>query len=705
MGKGGTVARIRIRLRVGIAMVFLAVVVPLTVIMITLLFQQNARLSRQMADQVMELAAREATVAVTGLVSDLSNAVELSVAFGRAQQEALRRPETLRPLLDELERMPAAYSLYFGLHEDGDFYQVVRLPDGIPRFGPQGAAPPAEAKWVLRTIESGSGERRDTYLYLASWGKVLRVERADPVYDPRKRPWYEAAIGNDNVSSSGVYVFSGTGRPGLTLSRRLVTEDNVRLGVFGADVSMAALAEFLKGQKIGKTGITFILDEHGTLVGYPDIAKSVVEDAGGKVSLVRGEAVSEPAVAAAVRAWQANAGTNFAVDVAGEDWLAHFRPFPERFGRKWTVGVVVAEDDFVGPLKRASLMIVGIGIGFIVLATVGIVGASRLLARPIHDLIGETERIRRFELDGPVKVRSPVQEIDRLAAAVGSMKAGLASFGTYVPKSLVHDIIRSGAGTGIGGTRRPLTVMFSDLAGFTTAAERMEPEQVLHWLSDYFDAMSRAIHDHSGTIDKFIGDAVMAMWNAPVEDTDHVVNACRAMLACRQAASVLGGTDGPALRTRMGLHTGTAMVGNVGSSDRMQYTALGAMVNLASRIEGLNKQFGTELLVTDAVADAVGGRFLLRPFGPVMVVGTTIPVAVFELVGEAGESSADLDLWLAAWTSWQAADWRNAAAGFGRYAAAHPADMAAGRFLDHARRFAESGPPSDWDGVLRFTSK
>lgn len=686
-------------------MMFMAVVVPLTIIMIALLFQQNARIAHQMADEVMDLAAREATVAVTGLVGDLSNAVELSVAFGRAQQEALRRPETMRPLLDELERMPAAYSLYFGLHEDGDFYQVIRLPAGIKRFGPKGAEPPEGAKWVLRTIESSTGERRDTHYYLKSWGKVLRIERADPVYDPRKRPWYEVAIGNDKVSGSGVYIFSGTGRPGLTLSRRLVTEDGVRLGVFGADVSMSSLAEFLKGQKVGKGGIIFILDEQGQLVGYPDTDKSVIE-AGGKVSLVRGDAVDQPAVAAAVRAFQAGGGqTSFAVDAGGAPWLAHFKPFPERFGRKWVVGVVVAEDDFIAPLKRASMMILGLGLAFIVLATLGIAAASRLLARPIHKLIAETERIRRFELDGPVEIRSPVQEIDRLASAVGSMKAGLASFGTYVPKSLVHDVIRSGVGTGIGGSRRPLTVMFTDLAGFTAASEHMDPEQVLHWLSDYFDAMSRAIHTHGGTIDKFIGDAVMAMWNAPVEDDDHVANACRGMLACRQAARVLGGDGGPALRTRMGLHTGTAMVGNVGSSDRMQYTALGGMVNLASRVEGLNKYFGTDLLVTDAVAAAVEDRFLLRPFGPVVVVGASIPVAVYELVGEAGEASGDLDQWLAAWTLWQAGEWAAAGAAFDRYAQAHPGDVAVQRFRDQARSFAQAGPPADWDGVLRFTSK
>ncbi|HLO78628.1 MAG TPA: adenylate/guanylate cyclase domain-containing protein [Magnetospirillum sp.] len=696
--------RIRVKLRVGIAMMFLVVVVPLTVVLIGVLFQQNTRIAHQMANQVMELAAREATVAATGLIGDLSNAVELSVAFGRAQQEALRRPETMRPLLDELERMPATYSLYFGLHEDGDFFQVIRLSPGIKRFGPQGAEPPSGAKWVLRTIEASTGERRDTYVYLASWGKVLRVERADPQYDPRKRPWYEAAIGADTVASSGVYVFSGTGQPGLTLSRRLTTEDNVRLGVFGADLSMAALAEFLKGQKVGETGITFILNEQGQLIGYPDIAKSVISD-GGKVALVRGDAVSEPAVAAAVRAFQGGGASSLSVNVDGQAWLAHFRPFPEGFGRRWTVGVVVAEDDFIAPLKRASLTIIFLGLGFIMLATVGIVGVSRVLARPILDLIGETERIRRFELDGPVCVRSPVQEIDRLAAAVGSMKAGLASFGTYVPKSLVQDIIRSGVGTGVGGSRRPLTVMFTDIANFTSASERMEPEQVLNWLSDYFDAMSQAVHSHGGTIDKFIGDAIMAIWNAPVEDDDHVGNACRAMLACRRAARVLGASGGPSLRTRMGLHTGTAMVGNVGSSDRMQYTALGGMVNLASRVEGLNKQFGTELLVTEAVARAVGERFLLRPLGPVVVAGASVPVALYELLGEAGDPRGGLDQWLAAWQCWEARDWTGAVAGFEAYVADHAADDSARRFLDSSRRFADQGVPADWDGILRFTSK
>lgn len=696
--------RVRFRLRLGIAVVFVAVVLPLTMVMIGVLYQRNAQQAQQMAEQSMEIATREAGLAVTGLIGDLTNAVELSAAFGRAQQDAIRRPESLRPLLDELERLPTAYSLYFGLQEDGEFYQVVRLNEEVKRFGPRGAPPPAEAKWVIRTVESGTGERRDTYLYLSGWGKVVKVERADPTYDPRKRPWYDIAMSADKVASSGVYIFSGTGKPGLTLSRRLVSDDGVKMGVFAADMSISSLAGFLRERKVGRTGITFILDGEGQLIGYPDADKSVIEMEG-KVALVKGEQVQEPAVAEAVRRWHAGGGNSFKVESGGTTWLAHFSAFPERFGRRWTVGVVVDEDDFVGPLKRASAFIVGIGLVFISLATFGVVAASRLLVRPIHDLIAETERIRQFELDGPIKVRSPVLEIDLLSSALASMKAGLASFGHYVPKSLVHDIIRSGMGTAVGGIRRPLTVMFSDLQGFAAATERMEPEQVLLWLSSYFDAMSQAIDANHGTIDKYIGDAVMALWNAPVEDADHVDNACRAMLACREVGRRLNSTGNVSLTTRMGLHTGTAMVGNLGSRDRMQYTALGGVVNLASRIEGLNKHFGTELMVTDAVARAVDGRFLLRPFGPVLVAGTTIPLSVFELLGEQGDDHPGLALWMSALEAWHANRWAEAAEGFGEYLSLHPGDAAAKYFQEMSLRFAAQGAPADWDGVIKFSSK
>ena len=701
------VVKRKIRLRIGIAMMFLAVVLPLTVAMVAVLYQQNARLARAMADQAMAMAEREAVGQVQRLVNDFSTAVELSAAFSRVEKTALRQPDAMRALLEELQRLPQAYSLHFSPADakstggTGDFYQVVRLSDNVRLFGPHGVTPPDGARWVLRRIQTRNGQRVDRYQYLAAWGQVLRTEQAETTFDSRTRPWFEAALLQPRMAVSDVYLFAGTGRPGMTLSRQLRSDSGATLGVFGADLSLATLADFLKARAIGQSGTIFVLDEQHRLIGYPDLAQVLIRQ-NRQITLVTGEAVAHPAVAAATTAYFAGTARQFSVQAAGATWLAHFTPLPDTLGRQWTVGVVVAEDDFVGPVKRASLVIVLVGLAFILLSTAGVVWMSRVLVQPMQQLIGETERIRDFHLEAPLKVHSAVQEIDALVAAVASMKTGLASFGAYVPKSLVHNIIRSGVGTGVGGQRLPLTVMFTDLQGFTEAAERMEPEQLLLWLSEYFNRMSQAVHAHQGTIDKYIGDSVMALWNAPVADADHVANACRAALACRATSRTLGvDGNGPRLRTRIGLHTGMAMVGNVGSNDRMQYTAMGAMVNLASRVEGLNKAFGTELLVTQAVVDAVGTQFVFRPFGPVLVAGATVPLAVFEMC----EDTDGLAQWMQAYNAWLARDWPQAEEAFSRYAQQHPHDLAAPLFLATVRTFLLEAPPLAWDGVLRFTSK
>lgn len=693
--------RVRIRLRVGITVMFLLIVVPLSAAMIGFIYRSNATLARQVAEQSMELATNQITFKVSNVMDGMARALDMAVAFGKSQQSELRRPEALRPMLEQLQQMPGVLSLYFGMHEDGAFYQVVHLPQDGSHTTSTGGKVPKDANWLIRIIDNSSGQWRDSVLYLASWGKVVGLERATTDYDPRERPWYRAALPFDDIAGSPVYMFAGPAQPGLTLSRRLTTSDGARLAVFGADMTIAALSAFLREQKVGATGRVFILDSAGHMIGHPDETKVIRAD-GGALQLVDGAQVDDPVVAGAVRGWRDGKGDSFIVQSTedGANWLVRFTPFANRFGSTWTIGVVVAEDEFVGPIKRASLLILLAGGLFLGIAALAIQRAARMLVKPMETLIGETDRISRLELDQPVKVVSPVVEIDKLATAIASMKTGLASFGTYVPKSLVHSIIQSGIGTSVGGQRRPLTVMFTDLQGFTAATEAMPPEQVLPWLSAYFDAMSTAIHRHHGTIDKYIGDAIMALWNAPLDDDDHVAHACRAMLACRDAAS-LGGQDGVPLKTRMGLHTGTAVVGNVGASDRMQYTALGAMVNLASRVESLNKQLDTQLLVTGDVAQAVAGRFTLRPMGKVLAVGTSLPMDVHELLGEGSDPATDVLLWGEAMALIEQHQWRDAARAFTNFTAMRPHDKAAALYLK-ALAQAET---ADWDGVLRFDSK
>jgi adenylate cyclase len=204
-----------------------------------------------------------------------------------------------------------------------------------------------------------------------------------------------------------------------------------------------------------------------------------------------------------------------------------------------------------------------------------------------------------------------------------------------VPKRLVQQLIETGTPLGLGGVRREVTILFTDVTDFTAITERANPERVMFYTSTYFGVLSEAIMATRGTIDKFIGDAVMAIWNAPAEDPEHVLNGCTAILACQAATKELNLTfqreQWPAYRTRFGMHVGNVVVGNIGSADRMNYTVLGASVNLAARLEALNKTYGTTALVSAQIKERAEAHFLFRSVDRISPKGFEEKFPIFEL--------------------------------------------------------------------------
>jgi len=221
------------------------------------------------------------------------------------------------------------------------------------------------------------------------------------------------------------------------------------------------------------------------------------------------------------------------------------------------------------------------------------------------------------------------------------MRSVTQTFSRFVPRRLVERLIETGTPLQLGGTRRDVTLLFSDVVNFTEITEKADPTRVMQYTSRYFAAMSHEIMSHSGTVDKFIGDAIMAIWNAPADDPDHAANACAAALAFQRANDRLNAEfarEGwPVYRTRIGLHAGEAVVGNIGSEDRMNYTALGATVNLAARLEGLNKNYGTSILVSEALRRRVASRFLFRSVDRISPKGFAEAFEIYELRCERGE--------------------------------------------------------------------
>jgi adenylate cyclase len=210
------------------------------------------------------------------------------------------------------------------------------------------------------------------------------------------------------------------------------------------------------------------------------------------------------------------------------------------------------------------------------------------------------------------------------------------SFARFVPKDIVKGIIDSSISTELHGVRREVTILFTDVTNFTGIAEAADPDSLMRQTSRHFAALTEAFLAEGGTVDKFIGDSVMVFWNAPHLQPDHVERACRAALSAKAASDALNTqfeAEGlPPFSVRLGIHFGDAVVGNMGSTERMNYTALGNSVNLAARLEGLNKEYGTTILVSEAVRERVEHCFRFNSIASVIAKGMTTETRVYELV-------------------------------------------------------------------------
>ncbi|WP_244490416.1 adenylate/guanylate cyclase domain-containing protein [Rhizobium sp. Root708] len=252
-------------------------------------------------------------------------------------------------------------------------------------------------------------------------------------------------------------------------------------------------------------------------------------------------------------------------------------------------------------------------------------------------LAEEATQLGKLEVRESRIVHSWISEVNALAKALRSARHAISTFSLYVPRELVRRIVIAGQANVGAAVRQDVTVLFTDIRDFTTISEENSPEEVVALLSEYFEALNKIVERHGGTIVQYMGDAILAMWNAPLHDPDHVEHACHCALAMKQAVDAMNHANSvsgrPVLITRFGLHTGAAVVGSVGAEARLQYTAIGDTVNIASRLEGLNRQYGTSILVSGAIRDTVGQLFELAPVGVVSVKGRSGQTELLELRG------------------------------------------------------------------------
>jgi len=282
-------------------------------------------------------------------------------------------------------------------------------------------------------------------------------------------------------------------------------------------------------------------------------------------------------------------------------------------------------------------------------------------------------------------------------------------FRHYLSPQVIDRILENPDLLRLGGEQREVTSFFSDVAGFTSISEALSPPDLVALLNEYLSAMTDIILDAGGTLDKYEGDAIIAFWNAPLDDPGHARRAAAAAVACQKKLSELRPEFerrfGRAMGMRIGLNTGPAVVGNMGSKRRFDYTAMGDTVNLAARLEGAAKQYGVGVLAGEETVSQAGDAIMSREVDIVRVVGKARPVRIFELVGERGAVSPDVEARLrdfgAGLRLFRRREWTAAGAAF----AALAGDPVAALYADRSRHFAADPPAEGWDFVFDLRSK
>jgi adenylate cyclase len=632
-------------------------------------------------------------------------------------------------LMGLLDAFPQIESFTIGTQE-GSSLTATRVPgNAVYRFNPDKFLP-AQVVYRVTLVNRQVSPARELDEYYEAQGDLIDSEESSfflepkqdftPVlYDARSRPWYQGAKKAQQTFWSDLYLYSNNAEIGITVACPIYSATGAFIGATAADLNINELSNFLKIQSVGPIANVFLFNQASELVAYPDITKMFTIKPSG-LEMTRLENVSDFNLKNVYQAYRKQAYQRkfiFAANSTLLDDIAYFIPFPESFHKKWTLGVVVLGDKFLENVERIRENSLLFCLSTLVLALFLMIFISKKISHPIEAVAHDLKRIQNLDFDQKLYPKSQFSEISDMLDALKNVVTVLQSFGKFVPKTLVQQLILAGRGAQLGGEQKILSVMFCDIQNFTTISEKLHSEQLLLHLSDYFEEMTQIIKNNQGTLDKYIGDSIMAFWGAPLPDAQHAYRACHGVLACMNRLNALNDMwekqEKPPMLTRFGISTGQMLVGNMGSSDRLQYTVLGDVVNLASRLEQLNKEYGTRILVSESTYLPIQDLFIFRPIDRVAVKGKEKGVQIYELLSEISETATypvppfvELS-WLTtdAYQAYGKGNWEEALKHYRKIQEAFPDDCVSQVFIKRCLHFMEVPPPEDWDFVTRFGTR
>ena len=431
----------------------------------------------------------------------------------------------------------------------------------------------------------------------------------------------------------------------IIVRREAVWQGDRFLGILFAGVDLFALSSYAKQLSTGLGQTVFVLHGRENIIAHPKLTEGTfeasLEQPMATIHSIGDDRFSQiwrPDTSPVISQASMNIGQGHYFYEDGE-WQVFIFVETSAYGETpWLIGFHY-DSSIEGTEVRQFWWVLGIAIGmlFLFIGVGGLLG--RRMARPFRHLTDNAIAIQRMDLDAYKPLTgSRIVELDSAAKAFDAMFAGLRIFERYVPKRLVEMIVREGRER-IDADQRQLTLLFIDIVGFSPMAENMTPQATAALLNNHFARIGACVDDEDGTIDKYIGDGLLAFWSAPEQQVDHADRACRAALAIGRALSANNqerrDCGEPPIQVRIGIHTGDAIVGDLGAESRINYTAIGDTVNVASRVEAAGRQHmqgDVTILVTEDTLAATSQAYVTEPLGPTTLRGRNQSIVLFRLI-------------------------------------------------------------------------
>lgn len=577
------------------------------------------------------------SVAALNISEDVAASHHLMRALFDQQFLSPRAPREVETFFLDLLRAKPLYTWVQAGFGNGDFWGANRTSDGRVRLVTRRWD--AQRKKSLRTI---THYRQDD-----SGLAVERVESGEEDYFAPARPWYQAALADPGkLTWSDVYLYASSRTPGIDSARALPGADGVPM-VLAIGFELKHLSHYLGNLPVAAKGRVFIMNGKSQLLATsaPSLQASFTQESE-QLHLTTLDEASDPLLVVARGAKNALGADAYAFHsyrAAAPSGERYFVTLQKTGYADWVLGTVIPENVFLEDIQRSQNLLLLLLAVFVVLAAgVAALMGKRWIVQPVAGLTGAAQRIERGDFESRVHLRGP-DEFVQLGIAFDYMAASLKErerekdiFGRVVSPEVREKLL-----TGqlqLGGETCWVSVIFSDIRGFSSLSETMSPQEVVSLLNEYMTEMSEAVKPWGGYINNFIGDAIVAVFGAPIAHEDVEWRAVAAALSMREHLRRLNqrrrGRGAPEIRSGIGISTGEAVAGQIGSLERLLYTVIGDAVNLAARLETMTKDFPQNpILMNGQTAQALHGRDGLRlvNHGMMPIKGRAGAVEVFSI--------------------------------------------------------------------------